>query len=127
MKYVIIRGIGIAASVFALNVSPQESERDDPELQYVQPFQVFDNLYYIGADWVASWLLVTDQGLIVFDALYDELTEMAISNIRSLGFDPYLCFRTFLINLINANTFVLPFNKTDPLVQVLSEVFQACD
>ena len=71
MKYVIIRGIGVAASVFALNVSPQESERDDPELQCVQPFQVFDNLYYIGADWVASWLLVTDQGLIVFDALYD--------------------------------------------------------
>ena len=47
MKYVIIRGIGIAASVFALNVSPQESERDDPELQYVQPFQVFDNLYFV--------------------------------------------------------------------------------
>ena len=57
-------------------------------MQYVEPFQVFDNLYYIGAEWVASWLLVTDQGLIVFDALYDELTDMAISNIRSLGFDP---------------------------------------
>lgn len=88
MKHLIIRGIGIAASVFALNVFPQQSERDDPELQYVEPFQVFDNLYYIGAEWVASWLLVTDQGLIVFDALYDELTDMAISNIRSLGFDP---------------------------------------
>ena len=38
----------------------------------------------------SGWLplLVTDQGLIVFDALYDELTDMAISNIRSLGFDP---------------------------------------
>ena len=24
----------------------------------------------------------------MFDALYDELTDMAISNIRSLGFDP---------------------------------------
>ena len=83
MKHLIIRGIGIAASVFALNVFPQQSERDDPELQYVEPFQVFDNLYYIGAEWVASWLLVTDQGLIVFDALYDELTDMAISNIEA--------------------------------------------
>ena len=44
MKHLIIRGIGIAASVFALNVFPQQSERDDPELQYVEPFQVFDNL-----------------------------------------------------------------------------------
>jgi metallo-beta-lactamase class B len=75
--------------LFSLPGMAQEaSERDDPESQYVEPFQVFDNLYYIGARWVSSWLLVTDQGLIVFDALYDELTEMAIDNIRDLGFDP---------------------------------------
>lgn len=64
------------------------SDNDNPELQRVEPFQVFDNLYYIGARWVASWLLVTDEGLIVFDALYDELTDLAIENIRELGFDP---------------------------------------
>ena len=68
IKHLIIRGIGIAASVFALNVFPQQSERDDPELQYVEPFQVFDNLYYIGAEWVASWLLVTDCLLYTSDA-----------------------------------------------------------
>ncbi len=73
--------------LFSLPGLAQEpAERDDPELQ--EPFQVFDNLYYIGARWVSSWLLVTDQGLIVFDALYDELTDMAIDNIRQLGFDP---------------------------------------
>ena len=69
-------------------VAQQAVDRDDPAAQYVEPFQVFDNLYYIGARWVSSWLLVTDQGLIVFDALYDELTDMAIDNIRTLGFDP---------------------------------------
>jgi metallo-beta-lactamase class B len=37
---------------------------------------------------VSSWLLVTDQGLIVFDAMYDELTDLAIEGIRELGFDP---------------------------------------
>ena len=31
---------------------------------------------------------MTDQGLIVFDALYDELTDIAIDGIRELGFDP---------------------------------------
>lgn len=65
-----------------------DSDRDDPEAQYVEPFQVFDNLYYVGARWVSSWLLVTDQGLIVFDALYGDLTDMVIDNIRALGFDP---------------------------------------
>lgn len=66
----------------------QVSDNDNPEVQYVEPFQVFDNLYYIGARWVSSWLLVSDQGLIVFDALYGDLAELAIENIRRLGFDP---------------------------------------
>ena len=88
MQHLIIRVIGILACVIAVKAFSQSSERDDLELQYVEPFQVFDNLYYVGADWVASWLLVTDQGLIVFDALYDDLTEMMIRNIRTLGFDP---------------------------------------
>ena len=52
-------------------VSAQElSERDNPEVQRIVPFQVFDNLYYVGARWVSAWLLVSDQGLILFDSLY---------------------------------------------------------
>ncbi|MCG8412890.1 MAG: MBL fold metallo-hydrolase [Pseudomonadales bacterium] len=70
-----------------LGASAQE-ELHDPEQQRVTPFQVFDNLYYIGAKWVSSWLLVTDQGLIVFDALYEGHTDILIENIRELGFDP---------------------------------------
>jgi metallo-beta-lactamase class B len=66
----------------------QGDELHDPEVQRVEPFQVFDNLYYIGVDWVASWLLVTDQGLIVFDALYEELTDLVIGNIGSLDSIP---------------------------------------
>lgn len=78
----------LVALLLLVSSLSQAQDRDDPEAQYVEPFQVFDNLYYIGAEWVASWLLVTDQGLIVFDALYGELTDMAINNIRDLGFDP---------------------------------------
>jgi len=75
--------------MFSASLSAQElSDNDNPEIQRVEPFQVFDNLYYIGARWVASWLLVTDQGLIVFDAMYDGLTDIAIDGIRELGFDP---------------------------------------
>lgn len=66
----------------------QVSDLDNLALQRVEPFQVFDNLYYIGARWVAAWLLVTDQGLIVFDSLYGDLTDLAIDGIRQLGFDP---------------------------------------
>jgi metallo-beta-lactamase class B len=62
--------------------------RDDPKIQRVEPFQVFDNLYYVGAKWVAAWVLETDQGLILFDSLYGELTDIAIDGMRDLGMDP---------------------------------------
>ena len=71
-------------SVQAQEVSP----RDDPKFQRVEPFQVFDNLYYVGAKWVSAWVLETDQGLILFDSLYGELTDIAIDGIRDLGMDP---------------------------------------
>ena len=56
--------------------------------EIVRPFQVFDNLYYVGTKTVSAWLLESDQGLILFDSLHGELTTLAISSIRELGFDP---------------------------------------
>jgi metallo-beta-lactamase class B len=62
--------------------------RDDPAVQHVAPFQVFDNLYYVGADWVAAWLLKTSDGLILIDSLYGELLPLIEEGIVELGFDP---------------------------------------
>tara|TARA_B100000427_G_scaffold327592_2_gene338693 strand:+ start:1148 stop:1990 length:843 start_codon:yes stop_codon:yes gene_type:complete len=66
----------------------QQDSVDDIESQRIEPFQVFDNLYYVGSKWVSSWLLVSDQGLILFDSLYGDLTEIVVEGIRKLGFDP---------------------------------------
>lgn len=83
---------GLVALVIMLSSSiamAQElSPNDDPAIQRVAPFQVFDNLYYVGAKWVSAWLLETDQGLILFDSLYGDLTDIVIDGIRELGFDP---------------------------------------
>ena len=62
--------------------------RDNANEQRVEPFQVFDNLYYVGAKWVSAWLLESDQGLILFGSLYGELTDIVVDGIRELGFDP---------------------------------------
>ena len=59
-----------------------------PSSEIVRPFQIFDNLYYVGTKTVSAWLLESDQGLILFDSLYGELTNLAIDSIRGLGFDP---------------------------------------
>ncbi len=79
----------VVALLLSYSSNSQElSDRDNPEVQRIAPFQVFDNLYYVGARWVSAWLLVSDQGLILFDALYGDLTDIAINGIRELGFDP---------------------------------------
>lgn len=79
----------VIALSFSSFISAQElTDNDNVELQRVEPFQVFDNLYYVGAKWVSAWLLESDQGLILFDALYGDLTDIAIDGIRQLGFDP---------------------------------------
>lgn len=78
--------LGLLLSLNLNSVSAQDL--DDPKVQRVTPFQVFDNLYYVGAKWVSAWLLETSEGLILFDTLYGDLTDLAIDGIRELGFDP---------------------------------------
>ena len=74
---------------FAINVcNAQEPVELHIEEERVAPFKVFDNLYYVGVKKISAWLLESDQGLILFDSLYGDLTGLAIESIRELGFDP---------------------------------------
>lgn len=65
-----------------------QNERDNADLQKVAPFKVFDNLYYVGVGWVASWLLTTSDGLIVIDTLEPRYATHLVDGIVKLGFDP---------------------------------------
>ena len=60
---------------------------ESPE-QAVEPFQIFDNLYYVGIDWVAAYVLQTSEGLILIDALYGKWVNALPGNLRKLGLDP---------------------------------------
>ena len=74
---------------FAINIcNAQELVELNIEEERVTPFKVFDNLYYVGVKKISAWLLESDQGLILFDSLYGDLTGLAIESIRELGFDP---------------------------------------
>lgn len=54
----------------------------------VPPFKIFDNLYYVGIDWVSSYIITTNDGLILIDALYRDYPAHIIQSIKDLGFDP---------------------------------------
>lgn len=54
------------------------------------PMQVFDNLYFVGGDWVSAWVLRTSEGLILIDALNnaDEAQALIEGGMAKLGLDP---------------------------------------
>jgi len=53
----------------------------------VKPFKIFDNLYYVGNDAVSAYLLETNKGLILIDALYAKYTKDIPGACQQLGFD----------------------------------------
>jgi hypothetical protein len=61
---------------------------DDVEFQKIEPFKVFDNLYYVGPGYVSVWLLTTPEGNILFDSAQEPYVDWVIGNIRKVGVDP---------------------------------------
>jgi metallo-beta-lactamase class B len=56
----------------------------------LMPTRAFDQLYYVGNVFVGSWVLVTDGGIILWDAMdnADEAEHIVEAGIRTLGLDP---------------------------------------
>lgn len=54
------------------------------------PGKAFDNLYFVGADWVSAWALQTSDGIILIDALNNQVEAAALieGGMRKLGLDP---------------------------------------
>ncbi|QHQ22290.1 CAR family subclass B3 metallo-beta-lactamase [Pectobacterium brasiliense] len=61
---------------------------NDTKAQTVEPYQAFDNVYYVGICWVSAWLIKTSEGPVLIDTLYGEFTDQLIDNIKKIGVDP---------------------------------------
>ncbi len=62
---------------------------DDYALHAVEPFQVFDNLYFVGMDNISAWALTTSEGIILFEAMMVANWEQTIvDGLVTLGLDP---------------------------------------
>ncbi|MVT68826.1 BJP family subclass B3 metallo-beta-lactamase [Bradyrhizobium pachyrhizi] len=51
-----------------------------------EPFQLIDNVYYVGTDGIAVYVIKTSQGLILMDTAMQQSTGMIKDNIAKLGF-----------------------------------------
>ncbi|WP_258157866.1 subclass B3 metallo-beta-lactamase [Rhizobium sp. TH2] len=52
-----------------------------------KPFKILDNIYYVGTEGLASYLIVSDQGAILLDGTLAENAGHIEKNIRALGFE----------------------------------------
>jgi metallo-beta-lactamase class B len=56
--------------------------------QPVEPFRIIDNIYYVGASGVTSFLITTPAGHIVTDGGLAETAPLILANIKKLGYKP---------------------------------------
>ena len=76
------------ATTEPLSKTYRVTRANDVEFQKVEPFKVFDNLYYIGPGYVSVWLLATPEGNVLFDTAQEPYVDWVINNIRKVGVDP---------------------------------------
>lgn len=71
-----------------LTVSSNDVMRS-PWLWDVAPFQIADNLYFVGNKDVSCHLFDTGEGLLLLDTSYTQASYLLLESIRELGFDPH--------------------------------------
>lgn len=60
----------------------------DPQGQYIEPYQAFDNVHYVGVCWVSAWIVKTSDGPVLIDTLHEPFVDQLVKNIRQVGVDP---------------------------------------
>ncbi|WP_295639247.1 subclass B3 metallo-beta-lactamase [Novosphingobium sp.] len=79
--------IAFAASLLvAFGVAGPATAAPAAWTQPMAPFQVIDNVYYVGSAGIAAWIIKTPAGLILLDAGMPEYVPTVEANIRTLGF-----------------------------------------
>src|SRR5215204_1320742 len=67
-------------------ISAQKLEGDRKMNQPAEPFKIIENIYYIGASDVTSYLITTPQGHILIDSGFAETVPQIKANVAKLGF-----------------------------------------
>jgi metallo-beta-lactamase class B len=81
----------VASTAAAAQPPPARiTPRNDLRVMAREPFQIFDNLYFVGIGEVGSYVIETSEGLILIDTLWDleGYTDYLLSQIRQVGLDP---------------------------------------
>ena len=75
----------------AANTDPTRAPARTPDRAtwYAPPYQIYDNLYWVGTKVHSSWALKTSDGIILIDTLFNYAAEdEIIGGLKKLGLDP---------------------------------------
>jgi metallo-beta-lactamase class B len=82
----------VMATLVAPNAFAQESPRPaglgENNAQPLGPFKMFDNLYYVGLDFVCAYVIQTSDGLILIDTLFERFWDTPAKGMQALGLNP---------------------------------------
>ena len=74
------------------NATPATPRAPGPparETWYAKPVKVFDNLYFVGQTEYSAWAVLTSEGIIIIDPIFDySVEEEVVNGLKSLGLDP---------------------------------------
>ena len=76
------------ASKYAYKIENLKTMFERPYELKLPAVRVFGNLYFVGNQDGASWLVETEEGLLLFDTNYPTADALLLDSIWSLGFDP---------------------------------------
>jgi metallo-beta-lactamase class B len=85
------QGRGARGAAGATGGAAQGQRRGAPDAStwHAEPVKVFDNLYFVGMTEYSAWTVVTSQGIIVIDTIYDySVEDEIVGGLKKLGFDP---------------------------------------
>ena len=57
--------------------------------KYIEPFKVFNNIYFVGNKDVSVHVIDTGNGLIMIDTGYPYMYEIILDNMQQIGLDPH--------------------------------------
>lgn len=77
--------LAVAALATAMAAGPAFAQRDNWN-KPTEPFHIAGNLYYVGTEGLASYLVVTNEGSILIDGALPDSVPQIEANIGKLGF-----------------------------------------
>jgi metallo-beta-lactamase class B len=78
----------LCASAALAQLSDRPAGLSEQTAKAVPPVKMFDNLYYVGLDFVCAYVFKTSDGLILIDTLYNPFGNHTIDAIKELGMYP---------------------------------------